>query len=61
MRLLKRDDLSTDQEIAVHKLVERRRTNLWAKPGSGKTVVAATAVSDMFEGPTLVVGTKRIC
>lgn len=58
--LLKRDALSTAQERAVDEIVARRRVSLWAKPGSGKTVVAATAVSDMFEGPTLVCATKRI-
>lgn len=61
MKSLRRDDLSTEQAAAVEELTQRRRASLWAKPGSGKTVVAATAVSDMFEGPTLVVATKRIC
>ena len=60
MQLLKLDDLSTEQNQAIDALVERRRANLWAKPGSGKTVVAATAVTRMFEGPTLVLATKRI-
>ena len=60
MKLLKRADLSTEQSNAVEALTRMRRGNLWAKPGSGKTVVAATAVTDMFEGPTLVVATKRI-
>lgn len=61
MQLLKLDDLSTEQNQAVDALVDKRRANLWAKPGSGKTVVAATAVTRMFEGPTLVLATKRIC
>ena len=58
--LLKRADLSTEQEQAVKRITEMQCGSLWAKPGSGKTVIAATAVSDMFEGPTLVVATKRI-
>jgi hypothetical protein len=58
--LLKRDALSTTQNAAIDELIRRRCASLWAKPGSGKTVVAATAVTDMFEGPTLVVATKRI-
>lgn len=61
MKLLKREELSTAQDKAIEELTRRRRSNLWAKPGSGKTVVGATAVSDMFEGPTLVTATKRIC
>lgn len=60
MPLLKRADLSTAQVEAIEELKARRRASLWAKPGSGKTVVAATAVSEMFEGPTLVCATKRI-
>jgi len=58
--LRKREELSIAQNAAIDELVRRRRASLWAKPGSGKTVVAATAVADMFEGPTLVVATKRI-
>jgi hypothetical protein len=58
--LRKRDELSTAQDAAIDELKRRRRANLWAKPGSGKTVVAATAVTDLFEGPTLVTATKRI-
>lgn len=61
MRLLKRDDLSYEQEHAIDVLCKRRRASLWAKPGTGKTVVGATAVTDMFEGPTLVCATRRIC
>lgn len=59
--LRKRDELSTVQNLAVETITERRRVAYWAKPGSGKTVVAATAVVDLFEGPTLVCATKRIC
>jgi hypothetical protein len=60
VKLLKREELSTAQESAVNFLQAMRRGSLWAKPGSGKTVVAATAISELFEGPTLVVATKRI-
>ena len=60
MSLLKRDDLSTAQESAVEAIKERRTVSVWAKPGSGKTVVAATGVVETFEGPTLVTATKRI-
>jgi hypothetical protein len=58
--LLRRDDLSTAQERAVYEIKTRRRLSLWAKPGTGKTVVAATGVTELFEGPTLVTATKRI-
>jgi len=58
--LLKRADLSTEQNRAIDELVSRKRAQLWAKPGSGKTTVAATAVTDLFCGPTLVVATRRI-
>ena len=33
---------------------------LWAKPGSGKTAIALTAVDDMLPDKVLIVGTKRI-
>jgi SNF2 family DNA or RNA helicase len=42
-------------------MVQRGKTSLWAKPGSGKTVVGATAISDSFEFPCLLLATKRIC
>ena len=59
--MLKRDDLTYDQISAIEALKERGQASLWAKPGSGKTVVGATAVVDQFTGPTLVAATKRIC
>lgn len=60
MQLLDRDDLSIAQQTAIDQIKERRRVSLWAKPGSGKTVVAATALCELFEGPTLVCATRRI-
>jgi len=59
--LLKRENLSTQQETAIAELVARERASLWAKPGTGKTVVAATALEEMFGAPTLIVATRRIC
>jgi len=59
--LLRLDDLSPEQTNAVDELISRRQSSLWAKPGSGKTVITLTAAVQLYAYPILVVATKRIC
>lgn len=58
--MLKRSDLSDLQNDAIDAIQQRRKLAVWSKPGSGKTVMALTAVEDMFLERTLIIGTKRI-
>jgi len=58
--LLTPSDLSPDQKAAVAELQRLQKCCLWAKPGSGKTAVALTAVDGLFCERVLIVGTKRI-
>jgi len=53
-------DLSPIQTDAIDAIQQRERLAVWSKPGSGKTVIALTAVEQMFLSRTLIVGTKRI-
>lgn len=58
--LRRRDALSDIQQTAVNVLQQRLKTALWSKPGSGKTIIALTAASELHPGLSLIVGTKRI-
>jgi hypothetical protein len=58
--MLQRSDLTEIQTDAVAILQQRLTTALWSKPGSGKTVIALTAVHDMYPARCLILGTKRI-
>ena len=58
--MLTRADMSTIQTDAIDAIQQRRKLAVWSKPGSGKTVIALTAVEEMFLERVLIVGTKRI-
>lgn len=58
--MLTRADLSKIQTDAISAIQSRLKLAVWSKPGSGKTVIALTAVEDMYLSRTLIVGTKRI-
>ena len=58
--MLKRRDLTKIQLDCILAMQARQKLAVWSKPGSGKTVMALTALEDMFPSRVLIVGSKRI-
>lgn len=53
--------LTPAQREAILEVQRRKKVSIWSRPGSGKTVVTLTALSDLLlTRPALVVATKRI-